>query len=125
MRHSYSPIAMSDIDKAAATGAHHVEIKPFSDAVEDEGARPRGRTQEIRSRALVAALAEENPRPFRKSFLKLYVCLFFAYMCSSTTGFGELRLCCCCSCSCADCRGIDGNTFGSVTVTGSCLLFLN
>jgi len=94
MRHTYSPIAMSDIDKAAATGAQHVEIKPSVEAVEDDDVRPRGRTQEIRSRALAAALAEENPRPFRKSFLKLYVCLFFAYMCSSTTGFGESRSCC-------------------------------
>jgi len=89
---------MSDVDKAAATGAQHVEIKSFADGVEDDGLRPRGRTQEIRSRALAAALAEENPRPFRKSFLKLYLCLFFAYMCSSTTGFGESGLCCCGSC---------------------------
>jgi hypothetical protein len=29
----------------------------------------------------------ENPRPFRKSFIKLYLCLFVAYMCSSTNGF--------------------------------------
>jgi hypothetical protein len=93
MRHTYSPIAMSDIDKAAAAGAQHVEIKAF-DAIKDYGSHPRGRTEEIRSRALAAALAEENPRPFRKSFLKLYLCLFFAYMCSSTTGFGEFGLCC-------------------------------
>jgi hypothetical protein len=42
---------------------------------------------EVRSRALAAALAQEQPHPFRKSFLKLYLCLAVAYMCSSTNGF--------------------------------------
>lgn len=42
---------------------------------------------EVRSRALAAALAQEQPRPFRKSFLRLYLCLAVAYMCSSTNGF--------------------------------------
>ena len=41
----------------------------------------------VRSRALAAALAHEQPRPFRKSFLRLYACLAVAYMCSSTNGF--------------------------------------
>ncbi|OAA55496.1 General substrate transporter [Niveomyces insectorum RCEF 264] len=48
------------------------------------------------STALAMALAEENPRPFRKSFLKLYLCLAVAYMCSSTNGF-------------------DANTFGGLS----------
>jgi hypothetical protein len=42
---------------------------------------------EVRSKALAAALAQEQPRPFRKSFLRLYLCLAVAYMCSSTNGF--------------------------------------
>ncbi len=50
----------------------------------------------FRSVALAEALALENPRPFRKSFLRLYLCLFVAYMCSSTNGF-------------------DANTFGGLS----------
>ena len=34
-----------------------------------------------------AALLRENPRVFRKSFLKLYGCLFVGYLCSATNGF--------------------------------------
>ena len=45
------------------------------------------RSTGARSMALAEALALENPRPFRKSFLKLYLCLLVAYMCSSTNGF--------------------------------------
>jgi MFS family permease len=45
------------------------------------------RAVEVRSRALAAALAQEQPHPFRKSFLRLYLCLAVAYMCSSTNGF--------------------------------------
>jgi len=81
---------MSDIGKTTSAfkaGAQHVEIKPATE-VEDDSLL-QGRPQQIRSRALAAALAEENPKPFRRSFLKLYMCLFFAYMCSSTTGFGK------------------------------------
>lgn len=54
----------------------------------------------VRSRALAAALAHEQPRPFRKSFLRLYLCLAVAYMCSSTNGF-------------------DANTFGKTRVSQS------
>jgi MFS family permease len=49
-----------------------------------------------RSVAMAQALALENPRPFRRSFLRLYACLFVAYMCSSTNGF-------------------DANTFGGLS----------
>lgn len=45
------------------------------------------RAVEVRSRAFAAALAQEQPHPFRKSFLRLYLCLAVAYMCSSTNGF--------------------------------------
>jgi hypothetical protein len=50
---------------------------------------------EVRSKALAAALAQEQPHPFRKSFRRLYLCLAVAYMCSSTNGF-------------------DANTFGQI-----------
>jgi len=52
-----------------------------------DGREPVAKAVEIRSRALAAALAQEQPRPFRKSFLRLYLCLAVAYMCSSTNGF--------------------------------------
>lgn len=71
--------------------APHVEptiIKIDIDHKENEDARETvAKAVEIRSRALAAALAQEQPRPFRKSFLKLYLCLAVAYMCSSTNGF--------------------------------------
>jgi hypothetical protein len=44
-------------------------------------------TERVRSVALAEALAYENPRPFRRSFIRLYLCLVVAYMCSSTNGF--------------------------------------
>ncbi|KAL7932838.1 general substrate transporter [Trichoderma chlorosporum] len=43
-----------------------------------------------------AALLRENPRVFRKSFLKLYGCIFVGYLCSATNGF-------------------DSNTFGGLS----------
>ena len=58
---------------------------------------------ETRSRALATALAEKQPTPFRKSFLKLYLCLAVAYMCSSTNGF-------------------DANTFGKAVYHFWCIL---
>ncbi|KDQ50703.1 hypothetical protein JAAARDRAFT_141556 [Jaapia argillacea MUCL 33604] len=48
------------------------------------------------SARLEKALLEENPNPFRKSFLKLYGILFVAYLCSATNGF-------------------DANTFGGLS----------
>jgi hypothetical protein len=63
-------------------------IKIDFDHKENTDARESiAKTVEIRSRALAAALAQEQPRPFRKSFLRLYLCLGVAYMCSSTNGF--------------------------------------
>ncbi|KAN0117785.1 general substrate transporter [Hyaloscypha variabilis] len=61
-----------------------------------DGRETVAKAVEIRSRALAAALAQERPRPFRKSFLRLYLCLAVAYMCSSTNGF-------------------DANTFGGLS----------
>ncbi len=66
----------------APADAEHVE----SDAKFEHNAAIV-RSTGARSMAFAEALALENPRPFRKSFLKLYLCLFVAYMCSSTNGF--------------------------------------
>jgi hypothetical protein len=33
------------------------------------------------------ALAQEKPKPLRKSFLRLYACIFVAYLCCATNGF--------------------------------------
>lgn len=41
------------------------------------------------------ALAQEKPKALRKSFLRLYGCIFVAYLCCATNGF-------------------DANTFGTV-----------
>ena len=49
----------------------------------DKHAKPR----------LAQLLLQEDVNPFRKSFLKLYGCLFVAYLCSAT-------------------NGVDANTFG-------------
>lgn len=40
-----------------------------------------------RESRMQAALQEDNPRPLRKSFLKLYLCIFVGYLCSATNGF--------------------------------------
>lgn len=40
-----------------------------------------------RESRMQAALLEDNPRPLRKSFLKLYLCIFVGYLCSATNGF--------------------------------------
>lgn len=69
--------------------------KPISshlDAAQDEGvhddgpSKPTTQTYMTESR-MQGALLRENPRPFRKSFLKLYCCIFVGYLCSATNGF--------------------------------------
>ena len=78
---------MADSDQVKVTPLEHVEhIKQGQKDVEAVG---------VRSVALARALAEEQPRPFRRSFLRLYLCLAVAYMCSATNGF-------------------DANTFGRI-----------
>ncbi len=59
------------------TGIHHEE-EAQDDAVL-EAIMPESRME--------AALLRENARPFRKSFLKLYGCIFVGYLCSATNGF--------------------------------------
>lgn len=36
---------------------------------------------------MLEALKEDDPKPFRKSFLRLYACIFIGYLCSATNGF--------------------------------------
>ncbi|KAK5127320.1 hypothetical protein LTR08_004359 [Meristemomyces frigidus] len=50
----------------------------------------------MRQSRMTGALLAENPRPFRKSFLKLYLYIFVGYLYSATNGF-------------------DANTFGGLT----------
>jgi hypothetical protein len=63
------------------------------DVVHDEGfvedggpTKPTTQNYMTESR-MQAALLKENPRPLRKSFLKLYCCIFVGYLCSATNGF--------------------------------------
>ncbi|EXJ53421.1 uncharacterized protein A1O5_13355 [Cladophialophora psammophila CBS 110553] len=53
-------------------------------------------TARIHASRMEEALLQEKPRPLRKSFLKLYACIFVAYLCSATNGF-------------------DANTFGGLS----------
>ena len=75
--------SVHDQTSAKANPSQHVENQPDEDL---KGSALRG-TKRIRSVALAEALAYENPRPWRKSFIRLYMCLAVAYMCSSTNGF--------------------------------------
>ena len=53
----------------------------------DDGAlKPTTHSVMTESR-MQAALLRENPRIFRRSFLKLYGCIFVGYLCSATNGF--------------------------------------
>ncbi|KIW81412.1 hypothetical protein Z517_04437 [Fonsecaea pedrosoi CBS 271.37] len=53
-------------------------------------------TARIHASRMEEALLQEKPKPLRKSFLKLYACIFIAYLCSATNGF-------------------DANTFGGLS----------
>ena len=60
---------------------------------EDVGRQQVGQDAGIRGTARIhasrmeEALLQEKPRPLRKSLLKLYACIFVAYLCSATNGF--------------------------------------
>ncbi|KAL1962654.1 hypothetical protein VTN77DRAFT_9288 [Rasamsonia byssochlamydoides] len=73
-------MAIPEQESVKVPSLEHVEHAPdrVNDAAQVSG---------VRSVALAEVLAQENPRPFRKSFLKLYLCLAVAYMCSTTNGF--------------------------------------
>lgn len=59
------------------------------DVNEDAGRHGDGvrRTTRIHASRMEEALLQEKPRPLRKSFLRLYACIFVAYLCSATNGF--------------------------------------
>jgi hypothetical protein len=79
---------MKDLNKNVAVTEH----------VDDTGEAKKAvvEVRNVRSAALAQAIAEDDAKPFRKSFRHLYLCLLVAYMCSSTNGF-------------------DANTFGKST----------
>ncbi len=54
------------------------------DAVElGPGAVPDGDVKQLGDQGVL----QENVNPFRKSFLRLYGCLFVAYLCAATNGY--------------------------------------
>ena len=63
-------------------------------AVDD--ALPAFPAQGLETKPRLAQLLHEDVNPFSRSFLKLYGCLFVAYLCSAT-------------------NGVDANTFGEPT----------
>ncbi|KIH88827.1 hypothetical protein SPBR_06851 [Sporothrix brasiliensis 5110] len=80
---------MADSTAKLATATSHHE--------EDSHSLKHATTQNIMTESrMQAALLRENPRPFRKSFLKLYGCIFVGYLCCATNGF-------------------DSNTFGGLS----------
>ena len=65
----------------------HLDMAQDEEIVHDDSpAKPTTQSYMTESR-MQAALLKENPRPFRKSFLKLYCCIFVGYLCSATNGF--------------------------------------
>lgn len=66
----------------------HASVKYGLEHTEDINVMTASPTQgEMGSKPLGTALDHENAHPFRKSFLRLYLCLSVAYMCSATNGF--------------------------------------
>lgn len=63
-------------------------MDPKVDFHHEEGATGETTVQStmVESR-MEAALMRENPNPFRKSFLRMYACIFIGYLCSATNGF--------------------------------------
>ncbi|KAK4065880.1 uncharacterized protein Triagg1_8432 [Trichoderma aggressivum f. europaeum] len=82
------------MDNPKAMNQHDI----VHDIVHDEDPDPiKVTTQSCMTESrMQAALLRENPRVFRKSFLKLYGCIFVGYLCSATNGF-------------------DSNTFGGLS----------
>lgn len=83
------------MDSPKAMNQHDI----VHDVIHDEDPDPiKVTTQSCMTESrMQAALLRENPRVFRKSFLKLYGCIFVGYLCSATNGF-------------------DSNTFGEFTM---------
>ena len=68
--------------------------------VEDTVKVPVVAEREMRYSRMAAAILADDPKPLRRSFLKLYLCIFVGYLCSATNGF-------------------DANTFGGLTAMSS------
>ena len=66
--------------------ADHVEAIHQTHAGIDKHGETVAETRIHESR-MEAALLEERPFAWRKSFLKLYACIFVGYLCSATNGF--------------------------------------
>ena len=83
------------MDNPKAMNQHDI----VHDVIHDEEPDPiKVTTQSCMTESrMQAALLRESPRVFRKSFLKLYGCIFVGYLCSATNGF-------------------DSNTFGRFTM---------
>ncbi len=66
-------------------------------------AKGDGAVEHVRMREsrMEEALIQENPKAWRRSFVKLYACIFVGYLCSATNGF-------------------DANTFGMVPFPDQC-----
>ncbi|KAJ5805066.1 hypothetical protein N7474_010953 [Penicillium riverlandense] len=58
-----------------------------SEVVHDEDPTKAATQKNMTQSRMQAALVRENPRVLRKSFLKLYGCIFVGYLCSATNGF--------------------------------------
>lgn len=61
-----------------ATVSHHEELQKDVECVV-ESATHGQRMQE--------ALKQDQAKPFQKSLLRLYLCIFVGYLCSATNGF--------------------------------------
>lgn len=57
------------------------------EVVHDEDPTQATTQRNMTQSRMQAALVRENPRVLRKSFLKLYGCIFVGYLCSATNGF--------------------------------------
>jgi hypothetical protein len=66
------------------------DVSHSEDAAAQQEAERNGNvrgTARIHASRMEEALLQEKPRAWRKSFLKLYACIFVAYLCSATNGF--------------------------------------
>ncbi|OZJ02363.1 hypothetical protein BZG36_04479 [Bifiguratus adelaidae] len=77
-----------------------VDIEHLENTGDVKDIHVQAQEEDICDSRMELALLEENPRPFRKSFLKLYACIFVGYLCSATNGF-------------------DANTFGGLSAIPS------
>ncbi|KAH9921710.1 general substrate transporter [Epithele typhae] len=68
----------------------HIEADPRTVAPNTTGDILKPRLEDV--------FSQDRPKPLRSSFLRLYACLFVAYLCSATNGF-------------------DANTFGGLSAT--------